>query len=151
MPRRCGPVGRILTEGAVHHAQTAAFPKLVDGADGVDGGVERAPRVEVLLDDREQICAAAAVFVDGSLRIRRDPGVGYGFVGGHALLGVDGQAPLDELAGRLADAAPVFLGSEGVVCDQNGLHLFEVGFFIEWRIAAKEKIGDYADRPDVTE
>ena len=132
----------------VHHARGAALAELVDGADGVNGGVERAAGVEVLLHDGEQILAGTGG-AGGVLGRGRDPGVGECGVGGHARGGVDGQAALDEVARRERDAAPVLERREGVVGHQDGLHLFQVRVPVEGRVAAQEEVGDDADGPDV--
>lgn len=135
--------------GAVHDGRgAAARAQLVDGADGVDGGVQRAARVEVLLDRRQQVLLAAT----GLGRVGRgvgDPRVRQRLVRRHALGGVDGQAALDELARRLRHAAPVLERRERVVGHQDGLHLLEVGVAVEWRVTAEEEVGDHTNSPDV--
>lgn len=140
---------RIPARSPIHHAVRAALPELIDSAYSIDSGMQGAAGIEVLLNDRQQILARAAGAGVGARRRGVDPGVLEGTVGGHALLGVDGQAALDELAGRVADPAPVLERGEGVVGDENGLHFFEVRFAVEGRVAAEEKVGYYADGPDV--
>jgi len=138
---------------AVHH-EGAALAQLVDGAHGVDGAVQGAPRVEVLLDRGEQVLAGAELALAargvGRVQGRVDPGVLQGLVRGDALFGVDGQAAVDELAGRLRDAAPVLLRGVRVVGRQDGLHLLQVGLAVEGGVAAEEEVGDDADGPDVS-
>lgn len=74
-----------------------------------------------------------------------------GFVGCHAAVWVGGQAVFDELARGLRDVAPVFEGREGVVCDEDGLHLFKVRVAVEGGVAAQEEVGYDANGPDITE
>lgn len=71
-------------------------------------------------------------------------------MGGHALLGVDGETAFDKFACRGGDAAPVFYWSEGVVCHQDCLHFFEVGVAVKWGVAAKEEVCYYAYSPYVS-
>ncbi|KAL8706695.1 MAG: hypothetical protein Q9225_007922, partial [Loekoesia sp. 1 TL-2023] len=80
-----------------------------------------------------------------------DERVGEGLVGGHSLLGVDGEAFFDEVPRGEGDAAPVFERGEGVVGYEDGLHFFEVGVPVEGGVAAEEEVGYYADGPDVAE
>ena len=68
---------------------------------------------------------------------------------GHAGLGVDGEAAFYEFARGEGDGAPVFEGGEGVVCDEDGLHFFEVGVAVEGGVAAEEEVSYYAYGPDV--
>lgn len=70
-------------------------------------------------------------------------------MGSHALLRVDSEAFLDKIAGGEGDAAPVFERGEGVVCDEDCLHFFEVGVAVEGSVAAEEEVGYHADCPDV--
>jgi hypothetical protein len=70
-------------------------------------------------------------------------------VGGHALSRVDGQAALDELTSLNTDTAPVLDRGEAVVCDQNGLHFFQIAVAIEGCVSAEQEVGYHADRPDV--
>jgi hypothetical protein len=107
------------------HEAVVALAELVDGADGVDGSVQGAAGVEVLLDDGQQVGAARGAGAAGGLA--RDERVQERLVGGDAGAGVDGQAALDEVAGVEADAAPVLDRGEAVVGDEDGLHLLEVG------------------------
>lgn len=79
------------------------------------------PGVEVLLDGRQQILAGANL---GQVVGRVDPAVLQGFVGGHSLLRVDGQAAVDEVAGFLGDTAPILERGEGVIGREDGLHFF---------------------------
>ncbi len=65
-------------------------------------------------------------------------------------MGVDGEAAFDEVAGGEGNAAPVFEGREGVVCDEDCLHFFEVGVPVEGGVTAEEEVGYYSDGPDVT-
>lgn len=113
--------------------------------------MEGPPRVEVLLDDGEEVAALVAAAVRGGLGagFEVDEGVGEGFVGGHALLRVDGEAALDELAGGEGDGAPVFERGEGVVGDEDGLHFFEVGVPVEGGVAAEEEVCYYSYGPHV--
>jgi hypothetical protein len=78
-----------------------------------------------------------------------DPVVTQSFVRCHAFRRVDGQTALDKGSGRQRDAAPVFEGCEGVVGDENGLHLFEVAVSVEGRVAAEEEVSDDADGPNI--
>lgn len=48
--RRTGP--RRIAQRAIHHRRRSPRTELIDGADRVDGGVEGASRVEVLLHRR---------------------------------------------------------------------------------------------------
>ncbi|KAJ6019191.1 hypothetical protein N7522_001258 [Penicillium canescens] len=76
---------RINTHNTVHHEPTT-LAELVDSTHGIDSAVQRAPRIEVLLDGRQEVLARA----DLGVVIRRvDPWVLEGFVGGHSRLGVD--------------------------------------------------------------
>ncbi len=112
--------------------------------------MQRPPRVEVLLDRRQQVRVVAEAIVRGGVGGRLgDEGVGEGLMRGHPLLGVNRQALLDELARGQGDAAPVFEGREGVVGDEDGLHFLEVGVAVKGRVAAEEEVGDHADCPDV--
>lgn len=122
---------RLRAHDPLHHAGGAALAQLIDRTDGVDGGMQGATGVEVLLDDGEQVLALAIVaggvvgVATGGREVGLgDEGVREGFVRGHARGGVDGQAALDELARGEGDAAPVFEGGEGVVGDEDGLHFF---------------------------
>lgn len=108
--------------------------------------MQGAAGIEVLLDDGKE------VFVFGGgvgLGPFGDERVGEGLVRGHAGVGIDGEAAFDELARGEGDAAPVFERGEGVVGDEDGLHLFEVGVPVEGGVAAEEEVGYYADGPDV--
>ena len=112
--------------------------------------MQRAARVEILLDRGQEIRVAADGFIGGGTGGRfHHERVGEGLVGGHAGVRVDGQAAFDEVAGREGDAAPVFEGGEGVVGDEDGLHFFEVGVPVEGGVAAEEEVGDDAYGPDV--
>ena len=70
-------------------------------------------------------------------------------MGGHAGVGVDGQATLNELACRERDAAPIFERSKAVIGDKNSLHFFEVRVSVEGGVSAEKEVGDDADRPDI--
>ncbi|KAL9609046.1 MAG: hypothetical protein Q9167_006167 [Letrouitia subvulpina] len=110
--------------------------------------MQRPPRVEVLLDRRQQVWVA--LLVGGAVEVGfRDERVREGLVRGHALRRVDGEAALDELAGGEGDAAPVLERGEGVVGDEDGLHLLEVAVPVERGVAAEEEVGDDANGPDV--
>lgn len=136
---------------AVHHHQPATFTQLVDRADGIDGAVQSAAGIEVFLDGRQEILAGAAAFAARAADtvLGCDPGVLQRLVRGDAFLGIDRQTAVDELAGGLGDVAPVLDGSERVICHEDGLHLLEVRFPIEWRVATEEEVGDDPDGPDI--
>lgn len=141
---------RIPAIRSVHQPRRPALSQLVDRSDGIDRRVQRAARVEVLLDGRQQV--GVALLVRGAVEVGLcDEGVREGLVGGHALRRVDGQAALDELAGRQRDAAPVLERGEGVVGDEDRLHLLEVAVAVEGGVAAEEEVGDDADGPDVAD
>ena len=72
------------------------------------------------------------------------------FVGGHSALGVNSKAAFDELASSIRYVAPVFKGSEGVICNENGLHFLKVGVPVEGGIAAEKEVGYDTDGPDIT-
>ena len=137
------PPRRIPTQRAIHQTRRAPSPELIDGANGIDSRVQRAARIEVLLDGRQQILAA---LLDGRVG---DPRVRQRLVRRHARPRVDGQAAADELARRERDPAPVLQRREGVVRDQDRLHFFQVGVPVEGRVAAEEEVGYYAYGPDV--
>lgn len=142
--------GGIATQRAIHQPGGASLPQLVDGANSINGRMQRPPRVEILLDRRQQVRVTADGFVGGGIgQGFDDERVGEGLVGGHADGGVDGQAFLDEVAGGEGDAAPVFERGEGEVGDEDGLHFFEVGVPVEGGVAAEEEVGYYAYGPDV--
>jgi hypothetical protein len=107
--------------------------------------VERAPGVEVLLDGRQQVLLA----LGGDLPKVCNPGMRERLVGGHAGGGVNGEAATDELACFEGDAPPIFERREGVVGDEDGLHLLEVGVAVEGSVAAEEEVGYDADGPYV--
>ena len=62
---------------------------------------------------------------------------------------VDGEAAFYEIPRGERDAAPVFERGETVVCDEDGLHFFEVGVAVERGVAAEEKVGYDAYGPNV--
>ena len=138
-----GAAGRLVRAGAVHH-NALGLAQLVDGADGVDGGVQGAAGVEVLLDSGQEIGGGA-----GGGAGADDEGMLQRLVGGDALLRVDGQAAADEVLGLGGDAAPVLDGGEAVVGAEDGLHLLEVGVAVEGGVAAQQEVGDDADGPQV--
>jgi len=142
--RRC-PTPRLPRLDPIHHTRSAARPQLIDRTDSIDGGMQRASSIEVLLDGGQQIFLTFSV----ALAEVSDPGRGEGFVRRHAGGGVDGETAADEFAGGEGDAAPVFEGCEGVIGDEDGLHFFEVGVAVEGSITAKEEVGDDADCPDI--
>ena len=69
---------------------------------------------------------------------------------GHAHIRIDGKTAIDEIAGCGSDVPPVLGRGEGVVSDEDGLHLLKIRFPIEWRIAAKEEVGNDADGPNIS-
>lgn len=140
-----GP-GRIDAHRALHHACRAALAQLIDGTNRVNRCMQRSPGVEIFLDHRQQVGVGAIVPVVSRLGDER---VGERIVGRHAGIGVDGQAPLDKLAGGERDAAPVFERSEAVIGDKDGLHFFEVRVSVEGGVSAEKEVGDDADRPDI--
>ena len=111
-------------------------------------------RIEVFLNDWQQIPLLGLSLVRSSAESEagffRYEWVLEGFVGGHALIGVDGETAFDEFACRGGDAAPVFEWGEGVVCHQDCLHLFEVGVAVKWGVAAKEEVCYYAYGPYIS-
>ena len=114
--------------------------------------MQRAPRIKVFLDDRQEIgarhCGVGAV-ARSPRQVFADEAVAEGLVGRHAGARVDGQAAADEVARGEGHAAPVFEGREGVVGYKDGLHFFEVGVAVEGRVAAEKEVRYYADGPDV--
>lgn len=133
----------LLGAGAVHQ-EILSLAELVDGADGVDGGVQGAAGVEVLLDGGQQVLAGA---VRG--REAGDEGVLQGLVGGDALVLVNGEAAPDKVLCGRGDAAPVLDRGEAVVGVEDGLHLLEVGVAVEGGVAAEQEVGDDANGPEV--
>lgn len=49
----------------------------------------------------------------------------------------------------LGDPSPVFDGGETVVCDEDGLHFFEVAVAVEGSVSAEEEVGYDAYCPDI--
>lgn len=74
---------------SIHHC--SSFSENVDRADRVDGGVESAPCVEILLDGWQKI---GSVDMLGLLDYE---GVGESLVSGQTLRGIDGETLADEL------------------------------------------------------
>ena len=141
---------RVAASRTVHDACGTALAQLVDGADGVDGRVQRTSRVEVLSHHRKQVLARTPRCRSPRLvGRRRNPRVRQRLVRRDALALVDGQAAPNEVARRLRYATPVLLGREVIVGRQNGLHLLVVGVAIEGRVAAEQEVGDDANCPDV--
>lgn len=131
----------------VHEArQVLALAQLVDGTHRVDGGVQGAPRVEVLLDRGQQVGALVAAV---PAAVADDERVLQGLVRRHAPRRVDGQAALDKVLGRVRDAAPVVDGGEAVVGVEDGLHLLKVAVAVEGGVAAQQKVRDDAQGPNV--
>lgn len=128
---------------AVHHAHAATRSELVDGSDGVDGFVQCPPSVEVLLDSWQQILFSSALRGSGY------PFVGKSFVRCHALCWIDGETALDEGARWKGNTAPVFKRREGVIGDEDGLHLFQIRVAVEWGVAAEQEVGYDADCPHI--
>lgn len=106
--------------------------------------MQRASGVEVLLHGREE------VFLLFLLALLGDPRVAERFVGCHALVAVDGETSLDELSCGQGHAPPVFERGEGVVGDEDGLHLFKVAVTVEGGVAAEKEVGYYAYGPDIS-
>lgn len=123
---------RVNTHHTIHH-KASALAELIDSTDGINGAVQGAARIEVLLNGRQEVLAGAAL---DRVIGRVDPDMLQGFVGGHALLRIDCETAVDEVAGLLRDTAPVFEGCEGVVGGEDGLHFFQVGVAVERGVPA---------------
>lgn len=152
IPLRPRPLlpSRIATISPIHQPRRAPLPQLIDRANRINSRMQRPSRIEILLDGGQQIGVPAHGFIGRGIRRGfDDERVGEGLVGGHAGVGVSGEAAFDEVAGGERDAAPVFERGEAVVGDEDCLHFFEVGVPVEGGVAAEEEVGYYAYGPDV--
>lgn len=134
-----GPGFGVHAHRSVHVAghETTALAELVDGADRVDGLVQRPARVEVLFDRRQEVLAVAVGLFRAGRILRLDPRVLEGLVGRHAGARVDRQAPFDKVSCSLRHVTPVLDRSKRVVRGEDGLHLFEIAVSVERGVAAE--------------
>ena len=130
----------------VHHASRATGSQLVDSTDCINGRMQCAPGVEILLDSWQEILFTFGMFPAEI----SDPRMRQSFVRSHTRCWIDGQTAANELASSQRDAAPVFERCEGVVSNEDSLHFFKVRVAIERSVTAEEEVGDNTNGPDIT-
>jgi len=136
---------RLCCLDAVHHASRTASSKLVDGTNSIDGSVKGASGVEVLLDSWQKILFTFRLFLSKVC----NPRMRERFVRCHTRCWINSQTAANKLASGQRNPAPVFERCKRVIGNEDSLHFLEVRIAVERRVAAKEKVCDDTNGPDV--